>query len=144
MATSPSPALPRSVAYRRIFVEAGKAIVLALAINVLLYYVFVAVGWIDTSVVVSPDGSTLDSPVHVIRGTVIGMIVGTLIFLLLARFSRNAGRIFTWICVAVFVITLPMPFLFIKDVPFALALSLSIMHLPPTYLSWRFLTRAIA
>ena len=131
-----------TVSTSKIFIEAGKAIALAAIANAVLFFVLFASGMIDPRLPVSADGRTVTLVDMVITTSFI-LLIGTFVFWFLVRFTAQPARIFTWVCIAILLITLPMPFMFISNLPMKMGIALNILHLPPAYLLWRFLTRAV-
>lgn len=129
------------VPFSKIFTAAAKAIGLAAVINTVLFFALTAANMIDPAVGVGPEKQSVGI-VPVVFSTVLMSFIGTLVFLAIVRYSANPVKIFTWVCIAVFVITLANPFL--AGIPSKMAVALDVLHIAPAYLIWRFLTRSVA
>ncbi len=132
-----------NVNYSKILLEAGKAIGIATVVNVVLFFILFSAKLIDPHIGVGPANDPINV-VAVAISTVMFLAIATVIFLLLARFTQNPARIFTWVCMVVFVLTLANPFLAIPNVPISMAMAINLLHIAPAYLIWRFLTRSVA
>lgn len=130
-----------TVPLSKILIEGAKAIGIATIINVVLFFVLFAAKMIDPHVGVGPKQESL-TIVPVVISTVMFSVVGLLIFLALVRFTANPVKIFTWVCIIGFVVTLGNPFF--AGLPTTMGIALDLLHIAPAYLLWRFLTRAVA
>jgi Family of unknown function (DUF6069) len=125
--------------FSTILTAAATATGIATAINVILYYILVAVNVHDNTWEMQP-GQTI-GVAGVIMSTLMFSIVGTLVFLLINRFSSQPARIFTIVCIVGFLLSLGNPFF--AGVPSKMAVGLDLMHIAPAYLLWRYLTGTV-
>jgi hypothetical protein len=133
--------MSKSTNFSTVLTEAAKAIGLAVLVNIVFYYILNAVGIFSENPDMSPDGQKLNV-IPVAISTVFFMVIGTVIFLLLVRFSSNPGKIFTYFCIGGFILTLGNPFF--AGLPTKFGIGLDLLHIAPAYLLWRFLTRTVA
>ncbi len=131
-----------TIHYPTIIAAAAKAIGLALAINIVLFFLFFSIKWIDPHVGVGPSNEPI-SIGATIGSTALSMVFATLLFVLLLRYTRRPVYIFTWVCSIALLLFLINPYLTIKDLPAIMGLALDILHLAPAFLIWRFLTRTV-
>ena len=124
-----------------VLIAAAKAIGLAVVINSILFFALFTFKIIDPRFGIGPNHDQTITILPVIFSTILPSIIGLVIFLLLLRYSSEPVKIFTWVVIAVFVITLGNPFF--AGVPTVMALGLDLLHIAPAYLLWSFLTKTI-
>lgn len=124
-----------------ILTEAGKALGAAALVNIALFLLMSTFNWIDPSVDIG--GGNKITMVAVLLSTLFGCVGGTLVYLLLSRFSQSPGKIFTRVCIVVFILALANPFLAIKapEAGVLFKVCLDFLHIAPAYFLWRYLTR---
>lgn len=103
-----------------------KAIVVAALVNLALFFGFSALGVLDPSVLLPQSNAPLTA-LPVALASAAPLVIGTLIFWLLTRFTRNAVRIFTALAGVVALLTLAGP-LTMTTVPIGYRLALCVMH----------------
>lgn len=101
------------------------AIVVAVVINAVLYFIGAALGWFPDTVL-SPAGLPI-TIVPVVASTIIALVVATIVYSLLNRFTANPNRWFTIIAVVVLVISAASPFS-IVGAPTMMIVILELMH----------------
>ena len=104
----------------------GMAIVVAAVANALLYFIGAALGWMPDTVL-TPMGQPV-TVVQVIASTVIALVVATIVYSILNRFTRNPNRWFTIIAVIVLVVSAVSP-LSLPGAPTMMIVLLEVMHL---------------
>lgn len=104
----------------------GMAIVVATVANAILYFIGAALGWMPDTVL-TPMGQPV-TVVQVIASTVIALVVATIVYSLLNRFTRNPNRWFTIIAVIVLVVSAVSP-LSLPGAPTMMIVLLEVMHL---------------
>ena len=115
--------------FSTIAVAGLKAIVVAVLVNVSLFFVWTAAGLLDRTFLLPNTNAPLTA-VQVAMATAIPMVTGTLLFALLVRFTRTPVRIFTIIAIGFGLLSLASPFT-IPGVPLPYALALGTMHVAP-------------
>jgi Family of unknown function (DUF6069) len=126
--------MANKINFSKILTAAGTAIGLSVAINVALFFIFSAAGLLK-----GPAPMEVNA-IGVAVSTTFFLLIGTGIYLLVARFAADPAKIFTYICIGGFILTLANPFM--AGFPTGMAAVLDLMHVAPAYLLWRFLTRA--
>jgi hypothetical protein len=112
--------------YKSIAIAALKAIVIAVIINTGLFYMFHGMGIISDEITIPEQG-----PIQIqgiILSSVLPLAIATIVFMLLARFTKNANKIFMIIGVVIFLASLFNPMM-IPGITNAMFVSLDIMHL---------------
>jgi hypothetical protein len=99
---------------------------IAVVINVILFYIFNATNIIPKSFIIPQANGPL-TVLPVIFSTIIPLGIATLVYALLARFTKQPNRIFLVIAIVVFMLTLFPPF-GIPNVPLSMAIGLNVMH----------------
>jgi Family of unknown function (DUF6069) len=122
-----------------ILTAAAKAIGIAVVVNVALYFVLNAIGMYDADVVLDPKSGQKLSWIPIAFSTVVSMVFGTIVFIIISRFSSNPGRIFTYVCLAVFVLTIGNPFF--AGFPTKFAIGLDLQHIAPAFFLWSGLSK---
>lgn len=102
------------------------AIVVATVINAVLYFVGAALGWIPDTVL-TPMGLPV-TIVPVMASTVVALVVATIVYSILNRFTRNPNRWFTIIAVVILVVSAVSP-LSLPGAPVMMIVVLEVMHL---------------
>jgi hypothetical protein len=102
-------------------------ILLAVVLNVALYYLFVALGYLDRTFIVNPESGQPVTAGAVAGATALPLLLATGLFWLLARFTRRPVLIFGSI-VGVFLLGSLMGPFSIPNVPQEMAIALNVMH----------------
>lgn len=102
------------------------AIVVAAVVNAVLYFIGAALGWFPETVI-SPAGIPI-TVVPVVVSTVLGLVVATIVYSILNRFTGNPNRWFTIIAVVVLVVSAASPF-GLSGAPVMMIVMLEVMHL---------------
>ena len=102
------------------------AIVAATVINAVLYFVGAALGWMPETVL-TPMGLPV-TIVPVVASTVIALVVATIVYSILNRFTGSPNRWFTIIAVVVLVVSAVSP-LSLPGAPTMMIVVLEVMHL---------------
>ena len=110
-------------------------------VNVALFFAFSAAGLIPDSVVIPNAGGPLTATPVAISST-IPLVIATLLFMALVRFTRRPALIFTMVAGVVALASLAGPFS-IPNVPLGMAIALNVMHLVAAGTITWFLTRSI-
>ena len=101
------------------------AIVVAAVVNAVLYFISAALGWMPETVL-SPAGLPI-TIVPVLVSTAIALIVATIVYSILNRFTGNPNRWFTIIAVVVLVASAVSP-LGLPGAPTMMIVMLEVMH----------------
>ncbi|MCU0433824.1 MAG: DUF6069 family protein [Bacteroidia bacterium] len=123
----------------KILTNGGLSVLAATVLNVILFYIFKAMGGFPEDFLVPQAQNQPITVVPVIISSVITAVVGMLIYLLLNRFSGKAQLIFRIIAVVVFVLFIYTP-LSIPNAPGAMVVGLELMHLVSAAVVTWFLT----
>lgn len=102
------------------------AIVVAAVVNALLYFIGAALGWIPDTVL-TPMGQPV-TIVPVVASTVFTLVVATIVYSILNRFTSNPNRWFTIIAVIVLLLSAVSP-LSLPGAPVMMIVVLEVMHL---------------
>lgn len=124
-----------------VLIAAAKAIGLAVVINSVLFFALFVFKIIDPRFGIGPNHDQTITILPVVISTIVSSVIGLVIFLLLLRFSSEPVKIFTWVVITGFVLTLGNPFF--AGFPTMMALGLDVLHIAPAYLLWSFLTKTI-
>lgn len=130
--------MARTVPFSKILTGAGQAIGISIIINVILFYLLPMVGLLDTEFVIPGAGERVNV-MGVIISTVMFMAIGVVIYVLLALFSPNPNKWFTYVVIAGFILTLGN--FYFAGVPLKMGIGLDLMHIAPAYFLWKYLTR---
>jgi hypothetical protein len=115
--------------YRRILSYAGTGILAAVVINVVLFYLFTATGIISSELII-PNANRPLGVDMVIFATAVPLVFATLLYMVLARFTRRAYPIFLVLALTFLLFSFSGPFS-IPDVPTAMAIGMNILHVTP-------------
>ncbi len=102
------------------------AIVVAAVVNAVLYFIGAALGWMPATVL-TPMGLPV-TIVPVVASTVVALVVATIVYSILNRFTGNPNRWFTIIAVIVLVVSAVSP-LSLPGAPAMMIVLLELMHL---------------
>ena len=119
----------------------GMAIVVAAVANALLYLIGAALGWMPDTVL-TPMGQPI-TVVPVIASTVIALVVATIVYSILNRFTANPNRWFTIVAVIVLLVSAVSP-LQLPGAPTMMIVLLEVMHLVAGVAAIYFLGRSQA
>jgi hypothetical protein len=112
---------------QNIILRGLRGIGIAIAANVALYYIFSASGVFPEDFIIPQANGPL--PVTaVIFATLMPLVIATLLYALLVRFTRRPNRIFLIISIIVLLWSFYPPFQ-IPNVPFSMAIGLNVLHL---------------
>jgi hypothetical protein len=117
-----------------------KAILVAVLVNLALFFLFSALGVLDPSVLLPQTNQPLTA-LPVALASFGPLVLGTLFFWLLTRFTRNAVLIFTGVAVVLGLLSLGGP-LTMTTLPTSFRLALCVMHLVPVVSLIWFLRKA--
>lgn len=116
------------LSFTSLMVRALKAMLVSIAINLLLYLLFVRLGIIDVSLPVTPDGRSL-SWLPVLFASFVPILAAAIICWLLDRlFPQKSIIIFRMLASIILVLSFATPFT-IEAVPMQMALGLNVMHI---------------
>jgi Family of unknown function (DUF6069) len=99
----------------------------AAVINVILYYIGVSVGWIDTTVLVAGANQPV-TVVAVIISSILPTILAAVVLAIMNRFLSNSWGIFKVLAIVLLVLSFVNPFLGIPTAPLMMAIWLNVMH----------------
>lgn len=115
------------------------AAVVATVINVILYTIGAALGGFPQDVI-TPMGQPI-TVIIVIASSAVAILLGTLVYTILSRYTANPNRWFLIITAIVFIVMLPNP-LMIANAPVLMIVLLELMHIVTAGAALYFLTRA--
>ncbi len=117
----------------------GLAILVALLINVILYFVSIPLGWLPTE---STQGPVVLA--NVVIASVVPIIAGAILYVVLTRFLtyKRANNIFLIIASIVLILMAASPFAALVTPTFGAVLMLELMHLGVGLPTMYFLTRS--
>ncbi|GEM_PF-1636346 len=113
---------PRNIATRGV-----RGILIAVVINVILFYIFSATGVFPKGFIAEQANGPI-TVLPVIIATIIPLAIATLLYALLARFTKRPNRIFWIIAIAFLLFSLYSPFS-IPNVQMSMAIGLNVMHI---------------
>lgn len=99
----------------------------AVAVNLILFFIFHGAGIITDTIFIQPGQPLTFVPI--IISSSMPAIIGSMIFFLLERFTKNGFRIFTIISIVLLVLSFMNPFVGIPGVTTGYALALNLMHI---------------
>jgi hypothetical protein len=117
------------------------AIVVAAVVNAVLYFISAALGWMPDTVL-TPMGLPV-TIVPVVASTVIALVVATIVYSILNRFTSNPNRWFTIIAVVVLVVSAVSP-LGLPGAPTMMIVMLEVMHVVAAVAAVYFLRKSQA
>lgn len=103
-------------------IAAGSAAVL----NSILFFVFQAAGVLTDNILI--DGKQALTIVPIIISSILPSMIGSMVFFLFEKFSKNGFKIFTIVSIILVLLSFLNPFMIIKDVTIGYALVLNVMH----------------
>lgn len=117
----------------------GLAILVALIINSILYFVSIPLGWLPTEGTQGPVALA-----NVIMASIVPVIAGAILYFVLTRFLtyKRANNIFLIIASIVLILMVTSPFAALVTPTFGAVLMLEIMHLGVGLPAMHFLTRS--
>lgn len=95
-------------------------------INAILFFLFKAIGWITDDIFVQPNQPLTVMPV--IISSVLPTLIGSIVFFLFEKFTKNGFKIFGILSIALMLLSLVTPFVGIPSVTIEYALALEPMH----------------
>lgn len=114
--------------YKRIAIAGTKGIGVAVAVNVVLFYIFSALGVISSDILIPQAGNQPITIVPIVMASIMPLIIATLVFMLLAKFTKQPVKIFGIISLIILVLSFYNPFT-IPSVTIAMAVGLNVMHI---------------
>ncbi len=112
----------------------------AAIINGILFFIFHALGVISDDIYPKPNEPMTIVPV--ILASIVPLIIGSLVFFLLERFTNNGAKIFTVVALILMVLSLYSPFTVIPGITTGYSLVLCVMHIVPALSLLYFIRRA--
>lgn len=98
-------------------------------VNAILFFLFHSTGVITDNIMVQPNQPL--SVVPVLISSILPLIIGSLIFFALERFTNNGLKIFSIVAIIFAIISMAGPFKAIPNVTTGYALALCILHIAP-------------
>lgn len=112
----------------------------AAVVNLVMYFVFHAAGFFTDDIMIQP-GQPL-SAVPVIISSILPLIIGSIVFFLLEKYTNNGFKIFAIIAIVLTALSMFGPFKNIPNVTTSYALALCALHLPPAAAILYFINKA--
>ena len=132
---APPQGAPDRIPLIRILIGTIVAIVVAAILNVIVFFIGDAAG-------AFPDDFRFEAPMggsetsmgvgNVILSTVSYLAIAGVVFAIISRFSRHPARVFLWVAIVVFLLSLLQP-LMLEDAPNDMVAFLMLMHLVATF-----------
>jgi len=113
--------------------------VLSAVINAILFFVFHSMGIITDDIMVQPNQPLTVVPVLI--SSILPLVIGSIIFFLLERFTNNGYKIFAVIAIVFAIVSMAGPFNAIPNVTTGYALALCAMHIAPVFFILYFISR---
>ena len=95
-------------------------------INVVLFYIFHAMGVITDSIFIQPNQPLTVVPV--IISSILPSLVGASVFFLFEKYMDNGFKIFSIVAIVLMLLSLASPFLSVPNMPIGYAIVLDVMH----------------
>ena len=95
-------------------------------INVILFYIFHAMGVITDSIFIQPNQPLTVVPV--IISSILPSLVGASVFFLFEKYTDNGFKIFSIVAIVLMLLSLASPFLSVPNMPIGYAIVLDVMH----------------
>jgi len=103
------------------------AAIAAAIINVILFFIFHALGVIKDDILVQPDQPLTFIPV--IITSILPTLIASLVFFLIEKYSRNGFKSFRIVAIVLLLLSFMNPFMGIEGVTIGYALALNLMHI---------------
>lgn len=117
----------QTIDYKKIAIAGAKGIGVAVVVNAVLFFIFSALGVISDQVLIPQAGNQPITIVPIVMASIFPLIIATLVFMLLARFTKQPVKIFGIISLIILVLSFYNPFT-IPNVTIAMAIGLNVMH----------------
>ena len=127
MKASTSNIQSRNVRTSALLWAAPVTAVIAAVINTIIYFIGKAAGAFPESIIIPNANAPLKLP-PVILASLIGVLVGGIVFAVIARFSTKPISVFQIVAAVVLILSLATPFQ-IPNAPLGMVLLLELMHL---------------
>lgn len=121
-----------TIDYKKIAIGGGKGIAVAVVVNVILFYIFSTLGFIPSDFLVPQADNQPITVVPVIFSSIFPLIIGTLVFMALMKFTKQGVKFFGILCLVLVALSLFSPFS-IPNVPIMMAIGLNVMHIVAGY-----------
>ncbi len=116
------------------------AAVAAAIINVILFFIFHAVGILSDTIFIQPN--TPLNVVPIIISSLVPTLIASMVFFLFEKFTKNGFKIFTIVSIILMVLSFLNPFLGIPGITIGYALVLDVMHIVVVAALLYFINRA--
>jgi Family of unknown function (DUF6069) len=126
--------------FKQVLTAGAIAGVAAAILNVLLFFIFHAVGIITDDIQVQPSQPLTIAPVLI--SSVLPSVVGAAVFFLFEKYTKNSFKLFTILALVLLVLSFGNPFLGIPNVTIGYAIALNLMHVVVAFSLLYFLKRA--
>jgi hypothetical protein len=103
------------------------AAIAAAIINVILFFIFHALGVITDDILVQPDQPLTFIPV--IISSILPTLFASFVFFLIEKYSRNGFKSFRVVAIVLLLLSFMNPFMGIKGITIEYALALNLMHI---------------
>jgi hypothetical protein len=126
----------------KIALGAAQGIAVSVIGNVILFYLFSAIGWFSDKIII-PNANAPLTVFPVIMASIVPLVFAALLFLALVRFTAKPVQIFGIIALLFLLISFAGPFS-IPNVPITMAIGLNLMHLVSGVASYWSLSKSVA
>jgi len=103
------------------------AAIAAAIINVLLFFIFHALGVITDDILIQPNQPLTFIPV--IISSILPTLVASFVFFLIEKYSRNGFKSFRVVAIVLLLLSFMNPFMGIEGITIGYALALNLMHI---------------
>ena len=113
----------------QLFKSSLPAILLSVLMNTGLYYMGTSTGWLNPNYI-PPNASAALTIVPVLLASVLPLLIGVLLFLVLAKLLKNPAKIFWVVCILFLAVSMAGPFT-LEGAEVMYKIILCLMHITP-------------
>lgn len=103
------------------------AAIAAAIINVILFFIFHALGVITDDILVQPDQPLTFIPVIIM--SILPTLIASFVFFLIEKYSDNGFKIFRIVAIVLLLLSFTNPFMGIEGITIGYAIALNVMHI---------------
>lgn len=113
----------------KLFKASFPAILFSILLNTGLYFMGTSTGWLNPNYIL-PNASATLTIMPVLLASVLPLLIGVLLFLVLAKLLKNPAKIFWVICILFLAVSMAGPFT-LEGADISYKLILCLMHITP-------------
>ncbi|MFN5629802.1 MAG: DUF6069 family protein [Bacteroidota bacterium] len=113
----------------KLFKASLPAILFSILLNTGLYFMGTSTGWLNPNYIL-PNASAALTIMPVLLASVLPLLIGVLLFLVLAKLLKNPAKIFWVICILFLAVSMAGPFT-LEGADISYKLILCLMHITP-------------